>query len=172
MERMSLIRIMRKYVILTIICVFFGLSINCYAQGKVTRHREHTSNTNTNDRSKSNNSDNGASKSKGGNISGKGQPTITKTAQQLTLEGDSLFELKDYPAAAELFKQAADMDYAEAQYKLGMMYQKGLGFEINNTEAVRWYRMAADQNYAKALNGLGIMYECGLGVDKDYKEAT
>ena len=59
------------------------------------------------------------------------------------------------------FILAADQGFAEAQFKLGIMYAEGRGVLKDEAEAVRWYRLAADQGLAGAQGDLGIMYASG-----------
>ncbi|MHC5060354.1 MAG: secretin N-terminal domain-containing protein [Planctomycetota bacterium] len=69
-------------------------------------------------------------------------------------------------------EKAAEQEYAEAQYNLGVMYSNGQGVEQDYKEAVKWYRKAAEQEYAEAQYDLGVMYDNGQGVEQDYKEAV
>jgi TPR repeat protein len=68
-------------------------------------------------------------------------------------------------------KAKAEKGDAEAQFKLGYLYDLGRGVVKDEAEAVNWYRKAADQGYANAQAGLGRMYSNGLGVAKDEVEA-
>ncbi|MEZ9417619.1 tetratricopeptide repeat protein, partial [Vibrio sp. 10N.286.49.E1] len=60
----------------------------------------------------------------------------------------------------------------DAQYNLGLSYERGVGVIQDYKEAVSWYRKAAEQGHALAQNNLGVMYEEGRGVSQDYKEAV
>lgn len=73
---------------------------------------------------------------------------------------------QESPDVAEVRKQAEAED-AEAQYKLGGMYDNGSGVPRDAVEAVKWYRMAAEQGYCPAQSMLGSMYTLGRGVPKD-----
>ena len=61
-----------------------------------------------------------------------------------------------------------------AQCLLGMCYERGLGFEKSDAEAVKWYRKSAEQGYAIAQNNLGYMYmySDGRGVEQSEAEAV
>ena len=61
---------------------------------------------------------------------------------------------------------------AEAQIKIGVMYDYGRGVAQDFAAAVSWYRKAANQNNAEAQTGLGHMYTNGRGVEKDYAAAN
>ena len=65
----------------------------------------------------------------------------------------------------------AEQGDADAQYRLGSMYDYGLGFVQdfqNDGEAVKWYRLAAQQNHVEAQLVLGYRYQRGEGVPRDY----
>ncbi len=68
-------------------------------------------------------------------------------------------------------REAAESGNAEAQFFLGLMYEKGAGVEKNYKQADAWYRKAARQGHALAQNNLGSMYYYGKGVEKDYLQA-
>lgn len=55
----------------------------------------------------------------------------------------------------------------ESQYNLGNMFTRGIGIDINLTEAREWYRKAADQGHEKAEYQLGLIFHEGRGVRKD-----
>ena len=66
---------------------------------------------------------------------------------------------------------AAEQGDPEAQYKLGLLYQKGRGVEQDYAKAVEWFQKAADKNHALAQYELGVAYRRGQGVEKDYAKA-
>ena len=60
---------------------------------------------------------------------------------------------------------------ADAQYRLGSMYDYGQGFLQDlqdDVEAVKWYRLAAKQNHVEAQLVLGYRYQRGEGVPRDH----
>ena len=67
---------------------------------------------------------------------------------------------------------AAEQGDAEAQFKLGVRYEKGRGVSRDDEEAVKWYRLAAEQGLADAQYNLGWMYDEGHGVPRDDEEAV
>lgn len=52
-----------------------------------------------------------------------------------------------------------------AQFQVGVMYERGMGIEKNETAAASWYEKSAIQGYKDAQYNLGIMYASGRGVD-------
>lgn len=59
----------------------------------------------------------------------------------------------------------------EAQYDVGIMYEKGRGVDRNPRKAVHWLGEAARQGHATAMAELGIIYFEGNGVSPDYAKA-
>ena len=78
---------------------------------------------------------------------------------------------QDYAMALRLFRPLAAQGNAQAQSRLGNMYNHGQGVPQDYAQAVKWYRLAADQSYAGAHYNLGVMYNLGQGVPEDYVEA-
>ena len=46
---------------------------------------------------------------------------------------------QDYKQAVKLYRQAAEQGYAEAQYRLGVVYEKGKGVTKNTQTAYMFY---------------------------------
>ena len=65
----------------------------------------------------------------------------------------------------------AESGNAAAQYKLGSMYETGLGFPQNYDEAAYWYRSAAQQGHPDAQYSLGRLLAMGKGVSQNYFES-
>ena len=80
--------------------------------------------------------------------------------------------LAKYPDPATKLRQAAEQGDAEAQFNLGLCYEKGNGEKKDVNEAFNWYRKAAGQGFAKAENRLAICYHNGKGVNKNYAESV
>ncbi len=74
----------------------------------------------------------------------------------------------DVPAT----RAAAKQGDAQAQYRLGEMYDLGQGVTQDYKLAAQWYRRAAQQGHAQAQFALAEMYKNGDGVAKDMKEAV
>jgi TPR repeat protein len=69
------------------------------------------------------------------------------------------------------YRKAAEQGNADAQNRLGLMYDEGRGVPQNDSEAVKWYRKAAEQGLGVAQNNLGWMYRNGEGVPQDMETA-
>jgi len=77
----------------------------------------------------------------------------------------------DYAVAYCIWKPLADLGHAEAQYRLGWLYAKGLGLAVNEATAIYWWKQAAGLSHADSLFRLGWAYEHGEGAEKDMAQA-
>ena len=107
------------------------------------------------------------------------QKTYNTNSSQLLLSpkdmcemGDKDYEKEDYTEAIRWYRKAAEQGYAQAQNRVGEMYEMGEGIAQDKVEAVKWYQKASEQGYAQAQNKLGNTYYWGIGVTKDYAEAV
>jgi TPR repeat protein len=71
-------------------------------------------------------------------------------------------------AAAQGLENTGGAGLAEAQYRLGFIYELNLGQPV---EAARWYRKAIERENAHALYSLAVLYTRGYGVAKDDAKA-
>jgi len=71
----------------------------------------------------------------------------------------------------KLLTYDAENGIAEAQIRLGMMYQMGAVVPQSDQEAIKWYRLAAGQGNSKAQFIMGLMYANGWGVPQEDQEA-
>lgn len=53
-----------------------------------------------------------------------------------------------------------------AQYQTGIMYQRGIGVDMNQSQAAKWYEKAAINGHMNAQYNLGLMYANGEGVEQ------
>lgn len=92
-------------------------------------------------------------------------------------EAEQLMEQGEFAAALETLLPFAFHGIADAQYKVGVIYDYaqqagGGGVAENPFEAVKWYRKAAEQGHPRAQRNLGACYEAGRGVIADPVEAA
>ncbi len=73
------------------------------------------------------------------------------------------FIIQDTDTAISYYKQAADLGYATANYRLGVIYYLGKGVEQNYHKAWRYLNLAAQQNYVIAQKFL-------ITIDKSHPE--
>lgn len=74
---------------------------------------------------------------------------------------------QDYKQAHDWLLQAAHLDHAGAQVKLGYLYAQGRGVEQDYEEAFFWFGKAARQGNVDGLYNLGVFYLYGHGTEPD-----
>ena len=67
--------------------------------------------------------------------------------------------------------RSASRKQAESDFKIGYLYEKGIGVPLDPAEAFKWYKKAADAGLAEAQYNLGVLYYNGIGVQRDHTEA-
>ena len=82
-------------------------------------------------------------------------------------EGEAAYKRGDFATALRELSPLANLGYAGAQYRLGVMYERGRGVPQDYKTAAKWYRLAAEQGDALAQQSLGVMYGQGQGVAQD-----
>jgi TPR repeat protein len=78
----------------------------------------------------------------------------------------------NYSEALNWCSPSAEQGDADAQYTLGVMYERGEGVTQDYKQAIKWYALAAEQGLVNAQHDLGFLYEIGLGVTPDFKQAV
>lgn len=96
---------------------------------------------------------------------------IMKPTEELNSKADAYISQGKVDLAIPLVKKSAKRGNAEAQYNLGYCYEKGVGVEINQDKAYKWYEKSAVQNYTDAEYALMMIYAEGRGVEKDESRA-
>ena len=86
--------------------------------------------------------------------------------------GIAAFEAKEFRRAFQLLAPLAARGDAEAQFRVAVMSQNGLGGVVNEARAFSLMRDAARQEHGLAQHGLGVMYLYGECVEKDEREAA
>ncbi|WP_152485802.1 peptidoglycan-binding protein [Euryhalocaulis caribicus] len=75
-------------------------------------------------------------------------------------------------AGVRLVRAAADSGYAPAQYRLGKLFETGLGVPQDPLRARQWTERAANNGNRKAMHNLGVMYAEGRGASQDMNAAA
>jgi len=83
------------------------------------------------------------------------------------VSGITAFEGKHFSTAARLLSPLAAEGDPEAQFRMAIMYQNGLGMVKNDQSAFDNMKAAAEQDHALAMHGLGFMYMEGECTEKD-----
>jgi TPR repeat protein len=82
-------------------------------------------------------------------------------------QGLAAYKKGDYAAALELWRPLAEQGNADAQFRLGLLYDRGTGVPQDYAEALRWFHKAADEGLPQAQYRIGYMYEHGEGVPQE-----
>ena len=77
------------------------------------------------------------------------------------VSGVAAFEAKEFRRAFQLLAPLAARGEAEAQFRVAVMSQNGLGGVVNEALAFSTIRDAALQGHGLAQHGLGVMYLYG-----------
>lgn len=86
--------------------------------------------------------------------------------------GISAFESKQFSRAAGLLGPLAELGHPEAQYRVAIMAQNGLGMHRNDLLAFKYMKAAAKAGLGVAQHGLGFMYMEGECTEKDSAKAV
>jgi hypothetical protein len=87
-------------------------------------------------------------------------------------EGYEALSRQDYATAIKEYRPLAERGNAEAQYRIGRMYEFGKGYPKDQAQGIAWIRKAAAQNHADAQQELGFIYATGDGVKQDDVQAV
>ena len=71
----------------------------------------------------------------------------------------------------ETTQREANLGQADAQFKLGRRYERGVGVDQSDAKALDWYVKAAEQDHIKAALAAGYFYRKGKGSAQDLKRA-
>ena len=99
-------------------------------------------------------------------------PAQMNDADMDLASGVAAFEAKEFRRAFQLLAPLAARGEAEAQFRVAMMSQNGLGGVVNEALAFSSMRDAARQGHGLAQHGLGVMYLYGECVGKDEAQAA
>lgn len=75
----------------------------------------------------------------------------------LFMQGIFLFEARDYSGAAEKWLPLAENGIIEAQYRLGRLYQFGMGVRRNQAQARSWFLLASTAGHEEAKSALSAL---------------
>lgn len=81
----------------------------------------------------------------------------------LSLKG---YDQKSEQSFWEIYTEALRGN-AQAQFNTGVIFERGLGREKNETKALEWYIKSAEQGNIDAQYNLGLMYLSGRGTEEN-----
>lgn len=100
------------------------------------------------------------------------KPAIRETSIYDILEkAKELFDSGVYSDARPRFEEACNGGSGEACNYLGIIFSKGDGVKIDNTQAAVFYSQACHAEYIAGCSSLGAMYIDGVGVHADFGKA-
>lgn len=97
--------------------------------------------------------------------------SVVKKSDQVYAKAMEALRSNDPKTAITLLRQSARGGNPDAQYLLGLMYERGWGVEPDIKAAVKWLNKAAVQGQAEAQYMLGILCMLGNGVQQDTLQA-
>jgi len=97
---------------------------------------------------------------------------IADSATEAFSQGRDAYDRGDYAAALRAWRQAARLDNAEAEFRIGAMYEEGKGVDEDPKRAFDWYKRAAEHGSEHAQFNLAHMYASGTGVEQNETEAA
>lgn len=102
------------------------------------------------------------------------QELIRRKEKELSLvniKGDEAFSLRDYSRALENYRKSSIGGSPYGNFRLGELYEKGLGVAIDFEKALEFYTKSKKMNYIPAMKKIGELYFGGKIVSKNYDEA-
>lgn len=102
---------------------------------------------------------------------------VSSSGPAATVPGESLdpgftaARLRHYDQALEQWQPLAERGDAEAQYRLGALFQNGRGVPQDYSQALTWFQAAAGLGHVRAQFELGLMHEKGWGVPANPAQA-
>jgi TPR repeat protein len=79
---------------------------------------------------------------------------------------------KDLPLAAQHYKSAADIGFAEAQNNFAFCLRFGVGVDIDLTQSTEYYKRSAAQRNGCGAFHYALSYHYGIGIEVDLEEAA
>lgn len=98
-------------------------------------------------------------------------PIDQKEAEGLYNLGEKAFLHQDYIPCYQYTLNAAKAGYAPAYFRMGFLYENGLGTEKNIEEAVKWYFKSAESGNADAQLIMSKAATNGIGTVRDDQQA-
>lgn len=74
--------------------------------------------------------------------------------------------------AAEWYRAAAQLGYAEAQFNLARLCYNGIGMAPDYVQAANWFEKAAQQGHGPSVSILGVLYAKGDKLPQDLEKAA
>ncbi len=79
---------------------------------------------------------------------------------------------EDAAWAAKWYEKSAALGFAPAQYRVGNLYEKGIGVDRDIKKAKTYYQLAAEQGNASAMHNLAVLYAMAADGTADNQTAA
>jgi TPR repeat protein len=99
-----------------------------------------------------------------------GDPAAAYIIADRYLKGNATVD-RDPAKAAHWFEQSAKAGSALAEFKLGVMNEKGDGVSVDTARAMDWYRAGANHGNVQAMHNLAVLHTSQSGAP-DYESAA
>jgi len=98
---------------------------------------------------------------------------VKETARVCEVRGGEyvMYDRADPATALKIWKASAEQGDANAQFRVGQIYEMGIGTAPDYAAAASWYKKAADQGNRAAAFNLAVLHEKGQGVPRDQTAA-
>jgi TPR repeat protein len=97
--------------------------------------------------------------------------TVALPAYATLDDGLDALRRNDLARAVKELRPLADKGNAEAQYRVGLMYEFGKGYPQDMAKGIAWLTKGANQGHTGAQQELGYLYSSGEGVARDDAKA-
>lgn len=97
------------------------------------------------------------------------QTVISK--EEINIQSKEFLLKNDFAHAVPLFKKAAEMGSAEAQYNYGVCFLQGIIVKQNDSIAHQWFLKSANNGYKDAQYQVALNFGQGKVVARDEKKA-
>ncbi len=87
-------------------------------------------------------------------------------------KGLAAYETQDYATALSEWQELADAGDKNASFYVGLMYGNGMGVDMIDDLALKYYGIAAEKGHAEAQFNLAVMHQNGWGVPPDEEAAN
>ncbi len=87
-------------------------------------------------------------------------------------KGIAAYQANNLSLAYKEFRASADEGHADSQFNVALMFEKGIGVEKDEKQAVVWYEKSALKGNAPAQFNLGVLYENGRGTAVNFPKAN
>jgi uncharacterized protein len=91
---------------------------------------------------------------------------------QTLQDGLDAYDKKNYKKALEILIPLAEQGDAQAQFKLGTIYDYGRGVSPDYQQAYKWYKLSADKGNGFSIYGLAWLHRNGQRVKKKQNKSN